>query len=273
MPSRRCLPTLLPATGVPCCWRQRLPSSTCAVMMRRKPAFRWASITRRPRRGFARFGSFWATGAVSSTTCSARCCFRTWSRVSMMSTCSRFRAARARCACLRVWPAMCCQVWRGQLPSDAVATIAGLSQKAMPRLVCSSFCVPTRAVWTVEIWSSPARRLTLWPALWPIICRRAPVPSVYAASRRLRTVCSSCCLLWRTVGERSSCCLLASRRRCARNLPRHLMPAVCCLRSRRWGRTPSRLMPLVELPLSLPLLRSRAPTPALMLMRTQLMIW
>ena len=38
MPSRRCLPTLLPATGVPCCWHQRLPSSTCAVMMRRKPA-------------------------------------------------------------------------------------------------------------------------------------------------------------------------------------------------------------------------------------------
>ena len=33
--------------------------------------------------------------------------------------------------------------------------------KAMPRLVCSSFCVPMRAVWTVEIWSSPARQLTL----------------------------------------------------------------------------------------------------------------
>ena len=25
---------------------------------------------------FARFGSFWATGAVSSTTCNVRCCFR-----------------------------------------------------------------------------------------------------------------------------------------------------------------------------------------------------
>ena len=33
----------------------------------------------------------------------------------------------------------------------------------MPRLVCLSFCVPTRAVWTVEIWSSPARQPTLWP--------------------------------------------------------------------------------------------------------------
>lgn len=33
--------------------------------------------------------------------------------------------------------------------------------KARPRLVCSSFCAPTRAVWTVEIWLSPARQLTL----------------------------------------------------------------------------------------------------------------
>ena len=129
-------------------------------------------------------------------------------------------------------------------PSDAVATIASLSQKAMPRLVCSSFCVPTRVVWTVEIWSSPARQLTLWPVPWPIACRRAPAPYACAVSRRLRTVCSSCCLPWRTMGERSSCCLPASRRRCARSLPRHLMPAVCCLRPRRWRRTPSRLMPL-----------------------------
>ena len=51
------------------------------------------------------------------------------------------------------------------------------------------------------------------------------------------------------------------------------MPAVCCLRPRRWGRTPSRLMPLEGPPLSLPLLRSLAPMPVLMLMRTQLMIW
>ena len=161
MPSRRCLPTLLSATGVPCCWHLRLPSSTCAVMMRRKPAFRWVSTTRRLHRGFARFGSFWATGAVSSTTCSARCCSRTWSRVSTMPTCSRFRAARAQCACSRAWPATCCRALRGRVPNDAVATTASLSQKAMPRLVCSSFCAPTRAVWTVEIWLSPARQLTL----------------------------------------------------------------------------------------------------------------
>ena len=45
--------------------------------------------------------------------------------------------------------------------NDAVATTASRSQKAMPRLVCSSFCAPTRAVWTVEIWSSPVRRPTL----------------------------------------------------------------------------------------------------------------
>ena len=160
MPSRRCLPTLLPATGVPCCWRQRLPSSTCAVMMRRKPGFRWALTTRRLHRGFARFGSLWATGAVSSTTCSARCCSRTWSRVSTMPTCSRFRAARAQCACSRAWPATCCRALRGRVPNDAVATTASLSQKAMPRLVCSSFCAPTRVVWTVEIWLSPARQLT-----------------------------------------------------------------------------------------------------------------
>ena len=59
----------------------------------------------------------------------------------------------------------------------------------------------------------------------------------------------------------------------ARSLPRHLMPAVCCLRSRRWGRTPSRLMLLAGPPLILPLLRSLVPMPVLMLMRTQLMIW
>ena len=29
-----------------------------------------------------------------------------------------------------------------------------------PRLVCLSFCVPMRAAWTAEIWSSPARRPT-----------------------------------------------------------------------------------------------------------------
>ncbi len=34
-------------------------------------------------------------------------------------------------------------------------------------------------------------------------------------------------------GGRSSYCLPASRRRCARSLPRHLMPAVCCSRPRR----------------------------------------
>ena len=161
MPSRRCLPTLLPAMGVPCCWRQHLPSSTCVVMMRQKPEFRWVSITRRLHRGFARFGSFWAMAAALWITFSARCCSRTWSRVSTMPICSRFRAARARCACSRAWPATYCRVWRGRVPSDAVATIASLSQKAAPRLVCSSFCAPTRAVWTVEIWSSPARQLTL----------------------------------------------------------------------------------------------------------------
>ena len=49
----------------------------------------------------------------------------------------------------------------GRVPNDAVATTASLSQKAIPRLVFSSFCAPTRAVWTVEIWLSPARQLTL----------------------------------------------------------------------------------------------------------------
>ena len=157
MPRRRCLSTLLPATDVPCCWRQRSPSSTCVVTMRRKPVFRWASTTRHLHRGFAHCGSFWATGAASLTTCSAICCFQTGSRVSMMPTCNRFRAARAQCACLRAWPAMCCRAWRGRRPSDAVATIASLSQKTMLRLACSSFCAPTRAVWTVEIWSSPVK--------------------------------------------------------------------------------------------------------------------
>lgn len=136
MPSRRCLPTLSLATGVPCCWHLRLPSSTCAVMMRRKPAFRWVLTTRRLHRGFARFGSFWATGAISSTTCNARCCFRIWSRVSMMPICSRFRAARARCACSRAWLATCYRVWRGRRPSDAVATTASLSKKR-----CRGSCI------------------------------------------------------------------------------------------------------------------------------------
>lgn len=39
------------------------------------------------------------------------------------------------------------------------------------------------------------------------------------------------------------------------------------------GRTPSRLMSLAGLPLSLSLLRSPVPMPVLMSMRTQLMIW
>ena len=123
------------------------------------------------------------------------------------ATCSRFRAARARCVCSRVCPAMCCRVWRGRRPSDAVATIASLSQKAMPRLVCSCFCAPTRPVWTVEKWSSPARQLALWPAPWPITCRRAPAPYACAVSRRLRMACSSCCLPWRTMGRgrRAAC--------------------------------------------------------------------
>ena len=56
-------------------------------------------------------------------------------------------------------------------------------------------------------------------------------------------------------------------------LPRHLMPAVCCLRLRRWRRTPSRLMPLAGPPLSLPLLRSPAPMPVPMLMRTPSISW
>ena len=33
----------------------------------------------------------------------------------------------------------CCRALRGRVPNDAVATTASLSQKAMPRLVCSSF--------------------------------------------------------------------------------------------------------------------------------------
>lgn len=82
--------------------------------------------------------------------------------------------------------------------------------KAMPRLVCLSFCVPTRAVWTVEIWSSPARQPTLWPVPWPIACRRAPAPYACAVPRRLRTVYSSCCLPWRTMGRgRRAACLRA----------------------------------------------------------------
>lgn len=161
MPRRRCWPTWLPATGALFCWRPRLPSSTCAVMMRQKPGFHWVSITRRPHRGSARCGSLWAMAAALWITCSARCCSRTWSRVSTMPTCSRFRAVRAQCACSRAWPATCCRALRGRVPNDAVATTASLSQKAMPRLVCSSFCAPTRAVWTVEIWLSPARQLTL----------------------------------------------------------------------------------------------------------------
>lgn len=78
-------------------------------------------------------------------------------------------------------------------------------------------------------------------------------PYACAVSRRLRTACSSCCLPWRITGERSLCCLPASRRQCARSLLPLLMPAVCCLRLRRWGRVPlrSRLPP--SPPLSLPL--------------------
>ena len=137
MPSRRCLPTLLPATGVPCCWHLRLPSSTCAVMMWRKPGFHWVSTTRRLHRGFVRFGSYWVTGAVSSTTCNARCCSRTWSRVLMMPTYSRSHAARVQCACSRAWPATCCRVWRGRVPNDAVATTASRS----PKSDCRGSCV------------------------------------------------------------------------------------------------------------------------------------
>lgn len=53
----------------------------------------------------------------------------------------------------------------------------------------------------------PARQLTLWPVPWPIACRRAPAPYACAVSRRLRTVCSSCCLPWRTMGRgrRAAC--------------------------------------------------------------------
>ena len=61
---------------------------------------------------------------------------------------------------------MLARMARDVLPGVAgTTTFASPSPKAMPRLVCLSFCVPTRAVWTVEIWSSPARQLTLWPAL------------------------------------------------------------------------------------------------------------
>lgn len=102
------------------------------------------------------------------------------------ATCSRFRAARARCVCSRVWLAMCCRVWQGQVPSVAATTFASPSPEATPRLACLNFCAPMRAVWTVEIWSSPARRLTLWPALWPTTCRGAPTPFACAASRHLR---------------------------------------------------------------------------------------
>lgn len=68
-------------------------------------------------------------------------------------------------------------------------------------------CAPMRAVWTVEIWSSPARRLTLWPALWPTTCRGAPAPFACAASRHLRIACSSCCPPWQTTGRgcRAAC--------------------------------------------------------------------
>ena len=79
--------------------------------------------------------------------------------------------------------------------------------KATPRLACLNFCAPMRAVWTVEIWSSPARRLTLWPALWPTTCRGAPAPFACAASRHLRIACSSCCPPWQTTGRgcRAAC--------------------------------------------------------------------
>ena len=70
-------------------------------------------------------------------------------------------------------------------------------------------------------------------------------------SRRLRIACSSCCRPWRAAGERLSCCSLASRRRCARTWLPPLMPAVCCLRPPRWGRTPARPRPLLRLLLSL----------------------
>lgn len=42
---------------------------------------------------------------------------------------------------------------------------------------------------------------------------------------------------------------------------------------RRWRRMPSRLMPLAGPPLSLPLLRSPAPMPVLMSMRTPSISW
>ena len=142
----------------------RLPSSTCAVMMRRKPGFHWVSTTRRPHRGFARCGSLWAMAAAFVDNLQRQMLFSDMVDASRRCRlCSRFRAARARCACSRAWPATCCRAWRGRATNAAAVTAASPSPKATPRLVCSSFCVPTRAVWTVEIWSSPARPPTLWP--------------------------------------------------------------------------------------------------------------
>ena len=159
------------------------------VMMRRKPAFRWVSTTRRYIVASLALGAFGRRARFRRQPAAPDAVFGHGHALDD-ATCSRFRAARARCVCLRAWPAMCCRVWRGRVPNDAVATTASRSQKAMPRLVCSSFCVPTRAVWTVEIWSSPARRLTLWPVPWPIPAgvrprrMRARYHVVYARSAR-----------------------------------------------------------------------------------------
>ena len=202
MPRRRCLPTLLPATGVPCCWRQRLPSSTCAVMMRRKPAFRWGLIYKTPTSWLRSLWELLGDGRGFVDNLQRQMLFSDMvarlddadlQPLSRSQGTVRMLARMAR----DVLPGVagtgaerCCDnVCKPRPRSDAEARVFELGVRLRARFR------------TVEIWSSPARRLTLWPALWPTTCL------VGACRRRLRArrhviyiARSSCCPPWQTTG-------------------------------------------------------------------------
>ena len=252
MPRRRCSPTWSPATGVPFCWRPRLSSSTCAVTMLRLLALRWALTTKPPHRASFAVGAYgrWpqlcrqhaTPDAVLGHDRPSRRC-RPAAAFAQSGHGTHACTHGPRCAAGRSGNG-CRALLRRRLPARSQERRRGSRVRAVECL-CERLG-PSRHGRACEAADLMAEVLV-------DNFRRALARYVCAASRRLRTACSSCCRPWRTMGERSLCCLPASRRQCARTWLPPLMPAVCCLRPRRWGRVPPRPRLPPSLPLSLPL--------------------
>ncbi len=113
-------------------------------------------------------GSFWATAQFSSTTCSARCCSRTWSRVSTMPTCFSFARPGRRCAVLAA-------VVAGTTAERCRGNKFQPEPKQCRRRVFE-LCTPTRAGGVVDM-VEPARRPRMAGALADNL-RRAPAPGM-----------------------------------------------------------------------------------------------